>query len=373
MTAAVHTIANSVTPPEPERRRGRYQLREAAAACLPDFRVARCGRYPNAGGVTVRRSEEGGAGFAGLETCGSIWHCPVCANKIAAKRREEVGAVIDAHIEAGGAVYMASLTMPHTRFDDLPALLDAVRGSWRRLQAGAPWTRAKARFGIVGTIRALEVTHGGNGWHPHIHVLLLTGRELPDAKAEALSEFLLDRWSTRIERAGFGACSAAGFDFRRAWSSDGAGDYVSKWGADAEIAFAAVKKSSRGGRTPFQILADAEAGDQRSRWLFRQYGQAFHGARHLTWSKGLRARYLGSEDEEADEDIAAAEPEGEVLGVIDAKVFRRIAFDGRQADVLAAAESGGWPAVLEIIRGYEHVRHSERRRPKPARQYRCGD
>ena len=34
-------------------------------------------------------------------------------------------------------------------------------------------------MGKIGHIKALEVTHGRNGWHPHYHILIFTHQELP--------------------------------------------------------------------------------------------------------------------------------------------------------------------------------------------------
>ena len=34
-------------------------------------------------------------------------------------------------------------------------------------------------MGKIGHIKALEVTHGRNGWHPHYHILIFTKQELP--------------------------------------------------------------------------------------------------------------------------------------------------------------------------------------------------
>lgn len=55
----------------------------------------------------------GRAFFQGVETCGSVWHCPVCAPKIAEKRRVEVGQAIERHFADGGMAIMVTLTIPH--------------------------------------------------------------------------------------------------------------------------------------------------------------------------------------------------------------------------------------------------------------------
>ena len=42
--------------------------------------------------------------------------------------------------------------------------------------------------GADGSIRALEVTHGQAGWHPHVHVLLLTSAPLADWQRAASAD-----------------------------------------------------------------------------------------------------------------------------------------------------------------------------------------
>src|SRR5664279_2587900 len=69
-------------------RRMRYQLQRAAQGLLPGERVKHCQRSTmNEYGVGVFRSSDGGASFGNLATCGSVWHCPVCAAKITEQRR----------------------------------------------------------------------------------------------------------------------------------------------------------------------------------------------------------------------------------------------------------------------------------------------
>jgi len=50
-----------------------------------------------------------------------------------------------------------------------------IRNAWRRTTTGRAGKDFRKLLGIKGTIRALEVTHGQNGFHPHLHVLLLPG------------------------------------------------------------------------------------------------------------------------------------------------------------------------------------------------------
>ncbi|MCD2198057.1 hypothetical protein LQ327_32265 [Actinomycetospora endophytica] len=59
------------------------------------------------------------AGFEGLVSCGSVWACPVCAAKVAAKRAEELAAVLDAVHAKGGSAFMLTMTIRHNAGDRL--------------------------------------------------------------------------------------------------------------------------------------------------------------------------------------------------------------------------------------------------------------
>jgi hypothetical protein len=53
------------------------------------------------------------ARFAGLQSCHSVWACPVCQARIRAARSVEVERAALAWLEAGHGLYMATLTVPH--------------------------------------------------------------------------------------------------------------------------------------------------------------------------------------------------------------------------------------------------------------------
>jgi hypothetical protein len=303
-----------------------------------------------------------GARVAGVETCGSVWGCPCCAVKIAEGRRADVETVMNAHAAIGGHAYMALFTIPHGEWHFAKSLRDAVARAWRSMTQGKAWKRQMALAGSPGVIRAMEVTHSAaNGWHPHLHVLIFT-RALSDAERAGMAEWLFDRWSRIVARLGYGACHVGGFGFQLCQHAKAAGDYVAKWGADSELTKWHVKRSRFAGRSPWQLLADAATGDRLAGALWGQFYRAFKGSRHLTWSRGLRELYrLG--DELADDALAALEVENcgdyksldepfggdPVIGRFRRSAWFRIFKAGYVAQVLDAAEAGGWGAVIDFL------------------------
>ncbi len=418
MTAPLGNIANKVTPPDhregvssPQAVRAlKFRLRETAGRLLPSrsllgadgvvrevaHRVARCGRSVIGGQVTII-AWEGGARFHGVETCGSVWLCPVCSAKIAEHRRGEIEAMLDAHIAgrrrrpvltadswamatwetvqaAPGAVYMLTVTVPHRAWDSLAVMREVVTDCWTRVVRGAPWDRWKAKAGIVGVIRAMEVTYGRNGWHPHLHVLVLAADLAPELEAE-FSAWLAERWARFVAKAGLGEVNHHGVEWHRAEKIATAGDYLVKWGCDAEIAKWATKRSAGKSRSPWQLLADAAEGDAEARMRWREFAEVFAGTRHITMSHGLRDLYLEGR-EISDDEICALDHgidpaelvamTGEtVVGAFRRSVWVRMVKAGVLADILDAAEAGGWPAVLDFLRtrnlsvGGHHGRHGK--------------
>jgi len=351
-------------------RQMRPRLRYRAGRLLGgDFRVRTCGwtlgggagrNIPAGGNMTVVRTVTG-AHYEGLETCGSIWICPVCAGKIATARVREVQAIAAEFLkETEGRVYMVTLTIPHHADQGLKPLADELSDAWTRLIRGAPWKRFRDRLGLDGYTRSLEVTHGRHGWHPHLHALLFADLRLSAADVEEARVWLYERWATILARKGMVASPDA-FRFEVTRDPNVASAYVVKWGAGAEVVRSESKRArGEGARSPWQLLDDADRGDRDAGRLFREYAKATKGKRHLTWSRHFRDRYGPEAD---DVDLAAAETEADGRLLDDGETIGRIGvFYGEAwlairrhrltADVLDTAHRGGWPAVLALLRCY---------------------
>lgn len=347
MTAAPWTVHNTQVELPPKTRNGRddrYQLRQKAARLLPGSRTASCGTAV-ATEIEIKVGD-GTAHYVGVETCGSVWACPVCAAKIAEKRRQEIVEVCDKHSATGGGVYMVTLTVPHHRFQRPGDVRQSVADAWRTMQAGSPWRRFRDKWGVLGSVRSLEVTHGGNGWHPHLHVLLFAD-DLDAADVAIMGESLFFQWSSATARVGVGSVSTRGFRFERARKAEDAGNYVGKWGCDFEVAHGHAKTSV--GATPWELLRRARRGDNRAASLFVSYARAFKGARQLTWSRNIRALY--GVGDLSDDDAAAAVPViAETVVRLSRPAYRDVRRHGLLAAVLTAAETGGVRAVADCMR-----------------------
>lgn len=316
---------------------------------MPTERVATCLRKMHGSTVDVLYSPElCDATYSGLETCSSVWLCAVCSAKISERRRVELGAAVAAW---KGEVVLATYTIRHRSADDLGRSVDGLLKA-RRLARSGEWSQKfNSRYGVGGSVRALEVTHGQNGWHPHIHELLFVAGGVD---RQELLEELRARWSAMVGKAGLRDVNEHGVDVQIADMT--VADYVAKfghtrtWGPEHEVAKAVSKRGRSGGRTPVDLLAAATFdGDHKAGRLWRHYALTFKGRRQLVWSAGLR-ELLGLGAETSDVEIAEdVKPYSHLLASLSAAQWRAILRLDLRMETLQIASRGDTGALWEFL------------------------
>jgi len=364
-------------------RLGRWRLQSVARDLLPDEAVSKCCRKRFAGFVSVKESPSKVPHFGGLETCHSVWVCPICASKISERRREEIDVAVRIWHCLGGATVLLSLTLPHSIEQSLLEVLEGYQGSRRTLLNRKSWKTLSKSVGLKGSVRALEATYGLNGWHLHSHevlfldgmcdTVLLTARILPLWQAACATEYgrvpnghgvkisgaddpdeYLAAMSPTIEVAESGlsgSCSESLDKYRaRAAGGDLLTGGASRWTIAHEVARAHSKKSRvDSSDTPWDLLRRAADGATWAGALFIEWARSMKGRKHLLWSRGLRA-LMGLDAEKTDEEIANEDEAGSVLvGLITPAQWNRICSQEMRGEILAAAARGGWAAVERLI------------------------
>lgn len=318
----------------------RYVLQETAVKLIaPSARVKRCHveLIPGRAYVKVYVPQAGRApSFGNLVTCGSIWHCPVCAAKISEARRVELSAAIAVpdynHV-------LVTYTLRHTLGDPLKRLLSALLDALRAFRSGRAWQAFRRRVGWLGSVRSLEVTYSAaNGWHPHLHELVFFSDAVD---VGAFLDFLRLRWIKVLQASGATASYLAGLDAR--FAKRDIADYIAKFGADPrwtsahELSKHVVKRGRAASVTPLDLLSKARQGDAGASALWQEYALGMSGRHHLQWSRGLRSR-LGIGEQVSDAELAQDDSAAPFF-TIRSDRWQRIVKAGARGDLLESLRS----------------------------------
>lgn len=338
-------------------RRAAYALKNTSAKLLPTERVCNClnHRVTADRGVDVRLNKTNGkAGYGNLMRCDSVWVCPHCSGRILAQRGKEVEKGVETWTQAGGSVFMLTLTHSHKRTDNLALKMKLLQKALSRFFGDRAMKEIFDQFGKVGQIKALETTYSdANGWHPHHHILMfsemspdeflndavsvtydkngyvqyvslereqkLIGKgRIDDIKTVTFEQFIKSYWVKICLAVGLGAPS-----FKRGATMQNASavkTYLTKFKTAQELTNAQAKRAKGDSRNQWEILADAHNGCESSGKLWQIYADAFKGQRQLFWSRGLKEMLLI--DEISDDEIEELEgvADDEIITVIELAV-----------------------------------------------------
>lgn len=355
-----------------QTRATRWALKSVSNKLLPQSRTAKCMRFlaPVTGKLLIKGNdhiqihksvEHNKAFYTGLMTCGSIWNCPICASKVSERRRQELRTAIESAKLLGWGIHFVTLTVPHGIGDDLAVIKKLQQKALTKLSSGRGSIKNQLQANGIeqhGYIRAYEVTHGKNGFHPHFHIILFTS---PNVTHKTIEKYYSQAWQK--------ACVSVGLpkpsDKHGCTVQDGskAADYASKWGIEDEMTKANTKVTKRSGKTPFGLLKaildddDPEYSPEYASKLFRVYSKCMSGARQLYWSNGLRSK-LALANEETDQQLAEniSDDNSVYLASISFQQWKAVRKAKAEAHLLTAAESipeGLVHKILpEIIDGY---------------------
>lgn len=317
-------------------RAERYALKSVVNRIFPKSLTAKCCRMPipHQSVRILKTPEYNKAHYAGLSRCSSVWLCPVCAAKIAERRRAELVAAVATAKAMGWQVMLMTCTVPHGLGDDVGSMLDQMLKAWRKMTDSRKGKELRKLFDLRGTIRTLEVTDGQNGFHPHFHALLFIGSKF---SSESVQAGFLPLWQDACVKAGLPCPS----DYRGLRVDDGswAAKYASKWGLEDEMVRGHMKTSKGySGVTPWDMLRDIlQNCSQRSEQRFRLYAAAFKGRRQLYWSNGLKAK-LGVEVITDEELVAIEEETAYVLAEFTVEQWRIVLATRTESALLDIAE-----------------------------------
>jgi hypothetical protein len=364
-----------------EKRLLRWELQHQARQLLgTGHRIGVCHRVPSTHvaegqtpGVKVYRRADFATYYRGLMICANVWACPVCSAKISERRRADLDEALTVHQERGGGVYHMLLTLPHTRRDLPGPLVALLLDTYRRVCSGK-YALSALIPGYMGFVRALEVTYGENGWHPHLHVLVFTEAALSDDELALVQHKVFAKWEARVLKMTGKKATRKGFSFASAERGtedvhlDAARDYVAKfgtdkeledivvqrrtWGAADELTRSHLKEKRFGGRSPWKLLADFSGGDVHAGMLWKEFVAGFKGRAQLQWSRGLRAALDLDQEQDDDQAAAAVEAEDVLLARITVENWQVILSNNLRGLVLEVLRLGDWSDVDAMLAPY---------------------
>lgn len=294
---------------ENKPKTARFVLLAAAQNIMHEERIRVCCRVrvPIAETVNVmHNAQKCNARYVGLMKCGLGWICPICAYRLSEERRSMLEKAFQ-NARGKYIPYLATYTIRHQGRQRLSDMLDAMHKAYTAIRKDRDWKLTKQEWGIVGEIRATEVSYSfTNGFHPHYHVVILSNVQLDDSSpeafkreqetfAESLENQLWQYWSEYLPRFGLDASREHGIDVQDA---SFVSKYVAKgatWTLEKELSKTVTKAGREGNFMPFDLLVMYACGDKMSASIFEEYAQATKGRSALQWTPGLKA-LLGVSD-----------------------------------------------------------------------------
>ena len=397
-----------------ENRRSAYALKRTSAKLLPASRVGHClnTRVSAEKGVDIRLNKANGkANYGNLMRCDSVWLCPCCSARILAKRGSEVEEGVKNWNEAGGSMWMITLTHSHSKEENLAKKMKLLQKALSRFFGDRAMKSAFNQINKIGQIKALETTYSEkNGWHPHHHILMFSSLTPEKFQEETIpvtfdkngyvqyvsperEEMLINKgriddikqvtFEFFIKNYWIKICKAVGLGLPSFENGVKIGDassvktYLTKYKTAHELTNAQSKRAKNGNRNQWEILADAHAGDFKSGKLWQIYADAFQGQRQLFWSRGLK-ELLMIEEVEDDEisELDDVTSDDEVISIYELQVslWNYIVKRGWQADVLDVVEDDfadgtvNFPFFIEEIKKLQQHELEEKIRKERERQ-----
>lgn len=283
-------------------------------------RTRLCYAYRAYGADTIKirlnqNPNESRASFSGLQTCGSIHACPVCASKAAAEKGETILKALQWGKRKNKKAWMMTLTARHNRYMPLDELEEKVRLSWETFTSHRAYRKMKKELGIEHYMANHEAPYGENGFHYHKHIVFFSDFDV--LKDAPVQEDFTDLWLQCLNIHGLTAKREHALKIT---SGAAVGDtYLTKCGITVtetngklEYEMSTQEHKDSELKTQWELLEMSYYGNVRAGELYVEYVQHMSGKKFLTMSTGF-AKLIENEElpiaEEAAGETAADEME----------------------------------------------------------------
>ncbi|WP_180080557.1 protein rep [Acinetobacter sp. YH12058] len=315
-------------------KKARYKtlsvIQKILSQCAGKWRVTGCGikRIDKLQNVFVTYDKQNrSASYRNVQVCGNTWLCPVCSERIAHERKQEIERLIVLMHKRNLKAHMLTLTTPHYLTDDLKDLLEK-QALTKKYFFGDRKSKAfwENEFPHLGHITSTEVKYSdNNGWHPHYHLIVVTEEGYSEKELKKKETAIYELWADCCVRAGLKRPSRKhGVDLKRGYDDDELNNpeslinYALKGSLANELTMSHCKtgRFNRDSLTPFEIALlaenekDFEHESSKYSNLFYQYAVAFKGKKQSFINKSLKDLIRKIEEEEkAKEQDDKSEPE----------------------------------------------------------------
>ena len=257
-------------------------------------RFCQAARAHGADAITIKLNRDdmrSDASFGGLQNCGCVWACPVCAPRIAVEKGEFILKALDWAKQTGHFPVMVALTARHNFGMTLEGFKSGFKEAWSKFSKHRSWQNFKLRFGITHWIANREVTHGGNGWHYHMHLLLFIDlKAAAAADAADIQSEMEALWISSLNAANLEGLP--GIALKVSAHSNVGERYLVKIGLTTseetgKLEYEMTGSFNKDSRTIWDILRHSYYGDEISGLLYLEYVAAMTGDNFITTSHGL--------------------------------------------------------------------------------------
>ena len=165
----------------PPKRVHDFILQDQSCKLLPKHRVCNClkKRIDKHKNRTVKYNvDRKKSHWSNVQRCASLWVCPVCAKPITEGRRTELSVGLDRwKKEFLGGCLLLTLTFSHSIDMPLSATQLGLRKAYQYFVEHRQVKKIFELLGVQHKIKGQEITWGENGWHPHMHLIVITEKK----------------------------------------------------------------------------------------------------------------------------------------------------------------------------------------------------
>ena len=302
-------------------------------------RVGYCGTRlisKNTPFIEAVKGETGGIYYKAMQRCGSVHLCPDCMYKLMKERAEELYSQLKAYKDQSKSVLFVTFTLQHKYGDSLELLHKTLLDAFNFANSHGAWKKAKKDL-PVEYLRALEVLHGVNGWHPHLHCVFVGDLEI----AETINIFI-NLYKKYLVKCGLLVNEHTVVTEKWNGKLDSMTDYLFKGMLEQELTGGGLKKSGKG-KTFFELID--EGNDQAT----DEYIRVMKGKRQYHHSRG----FFNDVRVKTDEEIIKEETASETLFIMSRKQYSEIHYKGIAMHLLNEYEYGGVTRAIKLLELYD--------------------